>query len=434
MKHERTLDTARVLRWTLCAFAAAFLAAAFCAPDRARMLPGFWHICTMPAQLTRDWFKPSLGSVSGAMLNCAIIGAVCCALTFLPEAKVNGVTVLAWLLTVGFGTFGMNPLNMLPPMLGVAVRSLIRREPFGKSIHFAMFSTALAPLITQLLFYYPVMDAAPVLTIRGILLALGAGIVIGCAMPALCAHSPSLHKGYNLYNAGPAAGLLCFALYAILYRTLGVEAPAVGADLGEGHRAFVNVFCACVFGLCAAAGLLINRGLGDYPALLRDSGYRSDFTEKYSAGACLTNLGVYGLFILLYYNLIGATFTGPTMGVVFCMACCACAGATPRNVMPVMLGYGVMGILNLLGATAFPINGQGLVVGLCFASGLAPIAGEFGPAAGIVAGMLHYCLVTSVPAIHGGFCLYNGGFTAGLVCFIMVPLLERIARRKRAGS
>lgn len=419
-------NPARVLRLTLCAFAAAFLVAAFCAPDRAELLPGFARICTLPAQLTKDYFKPTLGSVSGTMLNGALIGAIGCALTFLPDASVNGVTVLAWFLTVGFCGYGMNPLNMMPSMLGVFVWSRVHKVPFAKNIHFALFSTALAPLMTQLLFYYPVADAAPRLTVPGVLLTLGVGVVVGCAMPELCAHAPALHKGYNLYNAGPAAGLLCFLLYAMLYRTRGLEAPAVGADLGEGHRAFVNAFCIAVFGLCVAAGLILNRGLGDYPALLRDPGYKSDFTQKYSAGACLMNLGVYGLFILLYYNLIGAAFTGPTMGAVFCMVCCACAGATPRNVLPVMLGYGAMGLLNKLGWTAFAIDAQGLVIGLCYASGLAPIAGTFGPVAGVVAGILHYCLVTSVPLVHGGFCLYNGGFTAGLVCFVLVPVLEKV--------
>ena len=82
------------------------------------------------------------------------------------------------------------------------------------------------------------------------------------------------------------------------------------------------------------------------------------------------------------------------------------------------------------GITAFAINAQGLIVGLCFASGLAPIAGEYGIPAGIVAGMLHYCLVTSVPFIHGGFNLYNGGFTSGIVCFIYVPILEHYFKKK----
>ena len=51
--------------------------------------------------------------------------------------------------------------------------------------------------------------------------------------------------------------------------------------------------------------------------------------------------------------------------------------------------------------------------------------------AGIVGGILHYCLVTSVPAIHGGFNLYNGGFTAGIVCFLYVPILEHYFKSKK---
>ena len=39
--------------------------------------------------------------------------------------------------------------------------------------------------------------------------------------------------------------------------------------------------------------------------------------------------------------------------------------------------------------------------------------------------MMHYCMVTTVPELHGAMCLYNGGFTAALVCLLMVPGLER---------
>ena len=177
-------------------------------------------------------------------------------------------------------------------------------------------------------------------------------------------------------------------------------------------------------------GLALNGGLGDYGKLITDSGYKSDFTAKYSGGSCLLNIGVYGLFILLYYNLIGATFTGTTMGAVFCMLCCCCNGATVLNVFPILLGYVVMGLLNKVGVTSFAVNAQAIVVGACFGSGLAPITGEYGLLAGFVAGILHYCLVTSVPGIHGGFNLYNGGFTAGIVCFVYVPILEHYFKSK----
>ena len=420
-------DPARVLRLTFCAFTLAFLLAALIAPDRGDMLPGFARILTGQAQLTKDYFKPELGGLSASVLNTALLAAICTGLTFLPGARVNGVTALAWFLTVGFGTYGMNPLNMLPLMLGVFACSKLRREPFAGNIHFAMFATGLSPIITQVLLYYPNFEAGPSVTLPGVGLAMLVSLIVGFAMPALCGHSPALHKGYNLYNAGPAAGLLCFLLFTALYRTAGVAAPAVAADLGGGHPLFVNLLCGVCFALCLIAGLLLG-GAGDYKRLLRDSGFGSDFTEKYGAGSVLMNLGAYGLLILLYYNLIGASFTGPTMGAVFCMVCCFAAGATPRNVLPIMLGYGLLGVLNRLGITAFAVNSQALVVGLCYASGLAPIAGVYGPIAGIVAAMLHGVLVTSVPAIHGGFCLYNGGFTAGIVCFLIVPVLERHRR------
>ena len=44
--------------------------------------------------------------------------------------------------------------------------------------------------------------------------------------------------------------------------------------------------------------------------------------------------------------------------------------------------------------------------------------------------MLHYVLVTSVPLLHGGFCLYNGGFTAAFTCILLVPVLERFCKTR----
>ena len=429
METIRKMEAGRLLRAVLCAFTAAFLIAALLAPDLPQMFSGLGRICTLPAQLTKDYFKPELGSISGTLLNYFLVGAVCCALMFLPGAKVTGGTVLGYFLTLGFCSYGMNILNILPLMFGVAVYSLIRKQPFGKNLNFFMFTTAVGPLITEVLFRYPSAVETHGVTLLGILLALVIGVVFGCAMPALCVHSPGFHKGYDLYNAGPAAGFLCFLVYAVLYKVAGVEAPAIGADLGEGSAAFVNIFCIALFALCLILGVALN-GMKDYGRLFLDSGYKSDFTVKYSVGANLMNMGIYGLFIVLYYNLIGAKFTGPTMGAIFCMLCCCCNGATPLNVFPIMVGYVVMGLLNRVGVTAFAINAQAIVVGLCFASGLAPISGEYGLVAGIVAGMLHYCLVTSVPAIHGGFNLYNGGFTAGIVCFVYVPVLEHFFKSK----
>ena len=74
---------------------------------------------------------------------------------------------------------------------------------------------------------------------------------------------------------------------------------------------------------------------------------------------------------------------------------------------------------------------QPIAVGACFATGLSPITGRYGILAGMLAAALHASMVTCIPSLHGGFCLYNGGFTAALVCVLMVPQLERFCKTKQ---
>jgi hypothetical protein len=101
-----------------------------------------------------------------------------------------------------------------------------------------------------------------------------------------------------------------------------------------------------------------------------------------------------------------------------------------------MLGYLfaniIFGTFSFLigGNFVSPLNSQSIIVGLCYANGLSPIADKYGWQYGFIAAIMHYLLVTSVPNLHGGFCLYNGGFTAALICIILVPELERFARTK----
>ena len=415
----RSKSSGEILRAVLCAFTLAFLITASVTSGAGDMHKGLGRIVSKPSLLTKDYFFTEIGSVSGAFLNVGLVGAVCCAMMFLPGAAVSGGTVAAYMLTVGFSFFGINILNIWPFILGTFVYSLIKKQPFAKNINFAMFSLALAPLVSEVLFRYPLgPDDYHGLTLLGVVLALLIGIIVGVTMPALCAHAQSFHKGYDLYNAGPAAGFLCFMIFAVMYKTLGFDAPAIAGTLGEGSKALCNTVGIVCFILCIALGLALDGGK-NYVKLLTDSGHKVDFAAKYGTGATVVNFGVYGLFILAYYNLIGAAFTAPTFGVVFCMLAFCAAGATPLNVLPILIGYFIG---SRFGVTA--INAQAIIVGACFASGLAPVSGKYGPIAGIIAGILHYCLVTSVPAIHGGFNLYNGGFTSGLVAFVLVPVLE----------
>ena len=401
------------------------------------MFSGFAQILMSPAQLTKDYFE--VGSVSGAFLNVALVGFACTAMAFLPGAAVNGLTIAAYFLTTGFSFWGINFLNMWPFFLGVMLHALARRESFAKYVNLAMFSTALCPLASELLLRYPESGEPRGVTLTGVVLMLAVGMLIGFLTPAMAAHSPSVHKGYDLYSAALPGVLLGLFAVAVLYKSLGHAVPEIAATLGGSHPGVVWTFCIVFFGLCVLAGWQLNgRSFGGYADLLRDTGHKADFAAKYGAGLAIMNVGVYGLMILAYYIFVNAIqgdalagFNGVTLGIVFCMVCFGGAGAHPGNVWPIMAGYVVFSFAaTLCLGGVFPVNAQAIMVGLCFASGLAPIAGNYGWWAGVLAGGMHYFLVTSIPAIHGGFSLYNGGFTSLLIAVILTPQLETFCKTK----
>ena len=181
----------------------------------------------------------------------------------------------------------------------------------------------------------------------------------------------------------------------------------------------------------------------DYVALLKDSGHGADFSQKYGTAVTLMNVGVFGLFIVLYYNVaawIGGSetvFNAVTFGCIFCMLATCCSGSHPRNVWPIMVSYIAVSFLckwisvDLLGLEfKQAVDAQPILIGLCFANGLSPLAGKHGWWVGMIAGALHYGLVTSIPMLHGAYLLYNGGLTAAFICVIMVPVLEHFKKAK----
>jgi hypothetical protein len=98
----------------------------------------------------------------------------------------------------------------------------------------------------------------------------------------------------------------------------------------------------------------------------------------------------------------------------------------------VLTSYLFEGIFGLLGGEGYglTIANQSILIGLCYANGMSPVAGKYGWGYGVLAAGLHYLLVTAVPDMHGGFCLYNGGFTAALICLMFVPQLEKFCKTK----
>ena len=435
MKKIKSLSEGSFLKLLFAFVTLCFLVAAICMPDRSTMFSGLWKILSSTAKISTNYF--SVGGYAGTFLNMGLVGLVSLLLFVVLKGTPNNVSTLAFLLTVGFCSWGINVLNIWPTILGVVIYGLVKKEKMSSLVNAMLFSTGIAPIISELLLRYPSTEYIGFNWI-GLGLALAVGFVIGFFLPAGLAHSPKVHKGFDLYSAALPIGMTAFLLNATLFNTLGlkVDALSTSGSMDVASQMTVNIFCCAVFGLCIIFAFLLGCKPKDYWRLLSDPELVTNFSGTYGNATFLMNMGVFGLFILGYYNLIGAPFNGVTFGIIFCMVATCNSGSHPGNVWPIMLGYVVAStiagwIAPLVGGTfTLAINAQAICVGLCYANGLSPIADKYGWRYGFIAAILHYLLVTSVPKLHGGFCLYNGGFTAALICLILVPELERFFRTK----
>ena len=433
MKKIKNLSESSFLKLFFLFIAVFFLIAAVCMPDRAEMLSGFVKILTSPTKLSTNYF--SVGGFAATCLNMGLVGLAIVALYHFTKTTVNNVATLAFLLTVGFCSWGIHILNMWFTMLGVVVGNLIKKEKPMANINAMLFSTGVAPLISDLLLRYPHSEVIG-FNALGFALAIAAGIVIGLIVSSGLSHSPNVHKGFNLYSAALPVGVATFLMNGVLYKVLGIDLPGAAGDLAVASRSMVNLFYGILFGLFVVFALLLGCTPKDYWKLLKNRDQVNNVSGTQGNAVFLMNAGVFGLFILAYYNLIDANFNGVLFGLIFCMLCTCNSGSRPSNVWPIMLGYVVAATVTgfispLLGGNfSLAINAPAIVVGLCYANGLSPYCDKYGWQYGFVAAMIHYSIVTLVPNIHGGFCLYNGGFTGIFVCIILVPVLERFCKTK----
>ena len=416
----------------------------------------FWinlcRICTSPSRLVTDYFR--LGGLGSTFLNAAVCGLACNVIILISRTKATATTFAGYLLVVAHCFYGLNIVNMWPPFIGVLLYCLITKKPFSENVHVALFSTALGPFISDFLFRYTIrgdfsFDELKI-TAFGIILAIAFGMAAGFVVPALLPGTTAMHRGFNMYKAGLAIGILGIFVYSFMYKTLGAaepqplqfENPAYDM-LPYAYRTFMNVFFLIVFSLTILMGYILNHAsFRGYRQLLKSTGYGVDFLDKFGMPLCLINVGVYGLCILVYLNLIfilpelfpflpkGVGFTGPTVGVTFAALTFSADGQHPRTVAPIALGYallfGIVCVISAIFGADIPwtLSTQGYINGLAFATGLCPFAGKYGWKVGVLAGFISAIICTSTSAMHGGFVLYNGGFTAGLTALVLLPVLD----------
>ena len=433
MKRLNHMHEDQFLKIFFTCFSLSFLVAAFFMPDRRSMLDGLWQILNSPTKSATNFFD--IGGYAATFLNMGLVGLICTALYCIPGRQANNAATLVTLLTVGFGSWGIHILNIWPTIIGVAIHCIVKGEKLGSRTNAMLFTTGLAPFMSELMVRYPKAEVVGIHP-SGVALALILGVLVGYFMPAGLDNSPKIHKGFALYSAALPIGMTAFLLNGFLYKAMGVPVPDAVSDLSVMDPVICNTFCIILFSLFILAALFMGCTPRHYIQSILSPQHVVHFGAAFGNGAMLMNAGVFGFFILGYFNLVGAEFNGIVFGSVFCMLSTCNSGSHPLNAIPIIMGYGVA---EFFFQTMTPFSGgevthllssQSLIVGICYANGLSPIAHEYGWRYGILVAAMHFCMVTTTPQLHGGMCLYNGGFTAALVCLLILPGMERHFRTK----
>lgn len=361
--------------------------------------------------LVTDYFK--LAGFGAAFLNAGLVMGLAVLLIRRQKIPFTGLTMAVLFINVGFALFGKNPVNVLPMLLGTWLYAKFHHAGMNRYIYTALFGSCLAPMVTELVYLLPFSFGV------NLGIAVLTGVFAGFILPPLSIHTASMHMGYNLFNMGFAGGLFAFVMMCVL-QSFGLESNSVFI-WSYGRPAWLLIGLYLYFTAALLFGLFLSKdGLRSLLPLMRHPGRAvTDFVFMNGVPVTLVNMGIIGLLCTTYILLIGGDLSGPVVGAILTAFGFAAFGVHARNYLPVLLGVFLSTFINHLQPTT-----PGIQMGAVSAVGLAPVAGQFGIFAGVIAGMLHAAVVVCTSSLYGGLNLYNNGFSTGLVAIVLVPALE----------
>ena len=384
---------------------------AICFDGPRELASGLRSLILCRDALITDYFE--LVGYGPAFLNAALVMTISLVAIERAELPYTGLTIAAVFINTGFGFWGKNFVNILPIHFGTILYAKAHHTSVNRYTYTALFATCLSPFVTELTYILP-------FGLWGNLaIAILAGVFMGYVLPPLSQHTASMHMGYSLFNVGFSGGMLAFVLFCVL-KSFGISSESVYIWKAERHPGLlIGVF---VYLLAAfLLGLYMNGwNMKNIQKLVKRSGRAvADFVLLDGPGVTLMNMSLTGIVALLYAMLIGGDFSGPVLGCLFTVFGFAAFGAHLRNYVPVLLGVFLSTLI-----TNYSAHEAGMLIAAFFVVGIAPIAGQFGIIWGIIAGMLHACIVMCTSLMYGGLNLYNNGFSCGWVAIIMVPVIE----------
>ncbi|MCT4620758.1 MAG: DUF1576 domain-containing protein [Marinisporobacter sp.] len=399
----------------LVAFALSLILFGFLVDTPKEIFRGVYTILTQPDTLITDYI--GVGGMGAAFVNSGLLTLIFIYMLHKLKVNFNGVTIAALFLIAGFAFFGKNLLNVWFIVIGVYLYSKVQKEKFSKYIYTALFGTAMAPFVTEIMFS----TTLPI----GIRIFLGVlvGVGIGFILPPLASYLVRVHQGFNLYNIGFAGGMLGTIVFSVLKSYGFVVNPRM--IWTTGNNKLLGIYLYGIFLLLIGIGFYINnksfkklKNIMKYPGRLV-----ADFVILEGFGPTLINIGINGIVATSYILLVNGDLNGPTIGGIFTVAGFGGFGKHLRNILPIFLGVSIGALTKV-----WHINDPGILLAALFGTALAPIAGEFGWKYGVIAAFIHSSVVLNVGVLHGGLNLYNNGFAAGLVAAMLVPIIEAVRK------
>lgn len=397
-----------------------FIVAGFFLQPLNEIWRGMVSIVREPDFLITDYFV--IGGVGAAFINAGILTLMSIGIVYLLGMELDGHTITSSFLMFGFSLFGKNVLNIWLILLGVFLYARYHKTSVSRYIYIGFYGTSLSPIITQVM----LIGEMP-LAVRMALCAF-TGITIGFVLPPLCTHVHFAHKGYSLYNVGFAGGIIATVIVS-LFRSFGhtVESRLIWST--ESNTLFIVLLTILFGGMIAYALITDRNALHGYRNILKAYGLGgTDYYKSEGGAPTLMNMGVNGLAVMWIVVLTGAHLNGPTIGGIFTVVGFSATGKHLRNILPVMFGVLIASMFKV-----WSITDPAVTLALLLSTTLAPIAGEFGVVAGLLAGFLHSSVALNVGIVYGGMNLYNNGFAGGIVAIFLVPVIQSIRdRRARA--
>ncbi len=404
-------NTSSHIDFLLTMLAISFCLFAFLIDGISNSFDGLIKIIFSRDALITDYIE--VAGIGGAFLNAGIVMLITIILFYFSKIPFFGVTTASVLLMGGFALFGKNVFNILPIMFGGFLYTKINDEEFASYAYAVVFGTTLAPIVGEVGYLF---NIDPIIKIPLMILI---GVLIGYVIPPVSAHTVRAHQGYNLYNVGMAAGLIGMIAVS-LFKSFGYEFSSNNL-WSTSYQTELIIFFSLIFGFMFLYGFYLNsysfKGMKHFT---KHSGRAvADYIVLEGLPRTLINMGLLGFMSMGYVLIIGSHLNGPSLGGILTVVGFGAFGKHIKNVIPLVLGVVLASFV-----MKWNLSDPSMVLAALFATGLSPIAGQFGFTWGLITGIIHAAVVREVGVLHGWLNLYNNGFAAGLICIVIVPIIE----------